>query len=326
MDEHLSSPLGDRLPLARARVDRDDVHRGEPDLIEHLFISPKTRLLLQNRDTTLVAPTPTGDLALDLREPARLALRPASSTLVPLYLGRTLTDRTNPDGRIDPAGTAVVAIQVDDFEAQEIEPNQCRWEQLTEVAGQLDDLDAGLFTEALALRNFHQSHRFSPRTGEPLISTSGGWVLQERESRGSVFPRTDTAVIVLITDADDRILLGANRNWSPRRYSLLAGFVEPGESFEHAAAREVLEESGARIVDAQYVGSQPWPFPASLMVGFRARLHPDHDPNDIRPDNVEIADVRWFSRDDIAAHPEYLPGRNSIARAMIEDWYGRTIG
>ena len=142
---------------------------------------------------------------------------------------------------------------------------------------------------------------------------------------GAVFPRTDTAVIVLVTDADDRILLGANRNWSPRFYSLLAGFVEPGESFEQAAAREVLEEASANIVDLNYVGSQPWPFPASLMVGFTAKLDPNQDPATVRADELELAEVRWFTRAEIGAHPELLPGRSSIARAMIEQWYGRPI-
>ena len=135
-----------------------------------------------------------------------------------------------------------------------------------------------------------------------------------------MFPRTDTAVIVLVLDDTGRALLGANVNWRPRRFSLLAGFVEPGESFEQAAAREVLEEGGARIVDPEYYGSQPWPFPASLMVGFTARLDPGQHPDEVEPDGTEIAEVRWFTRDELRERPELLPGRASIARSMIDDW------
>lgn len=324
MDAQLNSPLGSALPLARAGVDRDSNGRQDPQLIEHLLVHPNTRVLLQNRDTVLVGALPEGALALDLREFTQLQPMTAATAPNPLYLGKTLYERTNIDGRIDPVDTAVIAIEVDDFHAQQIEPNQRRWEQLTEVALELNDLDVGLFTEALALRNFHTSHRYSPRTGKPLTATEGGWVLRDSDG-GAVFPRTDTAVIVLVTDADDRILLGANRNWSPRFYSLLAGFVEPGESFEQAAAREVLEEASANIVDLNYVGSQPWPFPASLMVGFTAKLDPNQDPATVRADELELAEVRWFTRAEIGAHPELLPGRSSIARAMIEQWYGRPI-
>ncbi len=324
MDAQHNLPLGSWLPLARCAVDRDANGRHDPQLLEHLLMHPNTRVLLQNRDTVLVGALPEGGLALDLRVFTQLRPVTAATAPNPLYLGKTLHERTNTDGRVDPVGTSVIAIEVDDFHAQQIEPNQRRWEQLTEVALELSDLDVGLFTEALALRNFHTSHRYSPRTGAPLTSTEGGWVLRDSEG-GAVFPRTDSAVIVLVTDADDRILLGANRNWSPRFYSLLAGFVEPGESFEQAAAREVFEEAAAEIVELNYVGSQPWPFPASLMVGFTAKLAPHQDPATVCADEFELAEVRWFTRAEIREHPELLPGRSSIARAMIEQWNGQPI-
>lgn len=322
MHDHDRAPLTDRLPLARTRVDRDDARRRDEGLLESLLDYEGTRVLLQHRDNALLGPAnDRGERILDLRTPAHL---PAHSE--PLYLGRTLDERRNPGGRIDPVGTPVVAVQLDDFEANELEPDQTRWAQLTEVALSLDALDAGLFTEALALRNFHRAHRYSPLTGEPLESAEGGWVLRGRESGKPVFPRTDTAVIVAVIDGNDRILLGANVNWRPRRFSLLAGFVEPGESFEQAAAREVFEEGGARIVEPRYLASQPWPFPASLMVGMTARLAPEQDPDSVVPDGEEIAEVRWFTREEIAASPELLPGPTSIARVIIEDWYGGPIG
>jgi NAD+ diphosphatase len=112
--------------------------------------------------------------------------------------------------------------------------------------------------------------------------------------------------------------------WEHSRYSLLAGFVEPGESFESAVVREIFEEAGVRVADARYKGSQPWPFPASLMVGMTARLADDQSPAALAPDGEEILDLRWFSRDELweAREQIILPGLSSIARTLIEDWYG----
>ncbi len=117
--------------------------------------------------------------------------------------------------------------------------------------------------------------------------------------------------------------MGSNALWEARRYSLLAGFVEPGESLEAAVIREVFEESGLVVTNPVYVGSQPWPFPASLMVGFRADIDETSLAN-IRPDGTEIIDLRWFTREELLASLDdvLLPGRPSIARAMIEDWLG----
>jgi NAD+ diphosphatase len=115
--------------------------------------------------------------------------------------------------------------------------------------------------------------------------------------------------------------------WGTGRFSLLAGFVEPGESLEAAVVREIFEESGMRVVDPQYLGSQPWPFPASLMIGFTARLAEDQAPADLLPDGEEIVALRWFTRQQLHDSLEsvLLPGRSSIARAMIEDWYGGAL-
>jgi NAD+ diphosphatase len=141
-----------------------------------------------------------------------------------------------------------------------------------------------------------------------------------------LFPRTDAAIIVGITDADERLLLGSNAAWGRDRYSLLAGFVEPGESLEAAVRREVFEEAGLRVIDPVYLGSQPWPFPASLMLGFTARVDPASDGL-ATPDGNEILDLRWFTREELAdsVNGIKLPGYTSIARAIIEHWFGGPI-
>ena len=130
------------------------------------------------------------------------------------------------------------------------------------------------------------------------------------------FPRLDPAIIVLVTDGE-RALLGRQAAWPAGRYSTIAGFVEPGESLEDAVAREVLEETGVAISDASYHSSQPWPFPASLMIGFTARAAADAVP---RADE-ELEDVRWFTREQIAAGTPRLPPPQSVSFRLIEDWY-----
>jgi NAD+ diphosphatase len=174
------------------------------------------------------------------------------------------------------------------------------------------------------MANWHHSYGFSPRTGHASIPDAAGWTRRDPEG-SELFPRTDAAIIVGITDDDDRLLLGSNALWDKNRFSLLAGFVEPGESLEAAVIREVFEESGVRVVDPVYQGSQPWPFPASLMIGFRARVA-DGASTVGRPDGEEILELRWFGREELAAAAASkeigLPGHTSIARAIIDDWYG----
>ncbi|GGL72861.1 NAD(+) diphosphatase [Curtobacterium sp. Csp1] len=301
-----------RLPLSRNELDRDAEFRTTPDLDRVLRDDPATRWL----------PVHRGEL---LRETDG-ALRFVRAEAVPedavtLYLGRAVVDA--PDA---PAGTRFVAVLVDDRTATAIEPDDDAWVSLRMFGTELSARDQGLAVEAVAMANWHAVHGFSPRTGSATEVVTGGWVRRDPEGHEH-FPRTDAAIIVGVTDADDRILLGSNAAWDADRYSLLAGFVEPGESLEDAVRREVWEESGVRVEEPEYLGSQPWPFPASLMVGFRARAV-DGDPSTARPDGVEILDVRWFSRDDVrerAGDTLLLPGRTSIARAIIEEWYGEPL-
>jgi NAD+ diphosphatase len=131
----------------------------------------------------------------------------------------------------------------------------------------------------------------------------------------------------LVTDAEDRVLLGNNAMWDSNRYSLLAGFVEPGESLEAAVIREVKEEAGIDVVNPEYLGSQPWPFPRSLMLGFHARLAPGADPTAVKADGEEILTLRWLSREELLASRETiaLPSQPAISRSLIEHWLGSEL-
>jgi NAD+ diphosphatase len=206
------------------------------------------------------------------------------------------------------------------------------WQTLREFGGRAHELDADLVASAIALEQWHQRHQFCPRCGAPTLEAQAGWTRVCTAEGSQHFPRTDPAVIMLIHDGADRALLGRGPQWGPGRFSTLAGFVEPGESLESAVAREVFEEVGVRIRDIRYLGSQPWPFPASLMVGFVARL--DGAPS-LTLDPVEMAEAGWFTRDEIAqaadwtddefeadpAHPlRAIPPHFSISRYLIDSW------
>lgn len=301
------------LPLSRSEHDRDYLSRSRPQLFDELAADPATRVLVLWQGKTLV----TND-ALDLLPSDRVPLAELR-----IYLGRSLSTSSP-----EPVGTPVIAAVVSDEVAEQLSPDPASWVGLRSVGAALSRRDAGLLTEALAMANWHEAHAFSPRTGEPTLSEFGGWVRTGPAPSGGPaqenFPRTDAAIIVGITDAEDRLLLGANALWEKNRYSLLAGFVEPGESLESAVLREVYEESGVRVTDPVYFGSQPWPFPASLMLGFRATVDPDQEWT-LGADGVEILDLRWFSREELRAADIILPGRTSIARYIIEDWFGEPI-
>ena len=158
----------------------------------------------------------------------------------------------------------------------------------------LSDRDAGIFTTAQALANWHAAHQFCPRCGAPTEPEQAGWIRRCTRDSSEHYPRTDPAVIMAVVDDDDRLLLGRNAQWPEGRFSVLAGFVEPGESFEAAVAREVEEEVGIEVTDVTYLGNQPWPFPSSDMVGFRARAI----TTSLHPDTVEMAEARWFTRNE----------------------------
>jgi NAD+ diphosphatase len=192
-----------------------------------------------------------------------------------------------------------------------------------------DDVSAQLVSSATALLNWHDHARFSAVDGSPTKSIKGGWSRINPVTGHEEFPRIDPAVICLVHDSHDRAVLARQTVWPERLFSLLAGFVEAGESFEGCVIREVAEEIGLTVHDVRYLGSQPWPFPRSLMVGFHAIGDPDQE---FSFNDGEIAEAAWFTRDEVRDALEHgdwssastsrllLPGSISIAREIIESW------
>jgi NAD+ diphosphatase len=193
------------------------------------------------------------------------------------------------------------------------------WAGLRELGADLGDLDAGLLVQAIGILEWHERNRFSPLSGAETTVERAGWVQRDPTTGTELFPRTDPAVIMLVHDGGDRCVLGRQAVWPPGRFSILAGFVEPGESAEGAVAREVWEEVGIKVTDIRYVSSQPWPFPQSLMLGFTARV--DGDPS-LRIDDDEITEAQWFTREQLrtGTGPRALPPPVSIARNIIDRW------
>ncbi len=192
-----------------------------------------------------------------------------------------------------------------------------------------DDTSSQLVSAAVALLNWHEKARFSPEDGSPTRPARAGWARVNPVTGHEEFPRIDPAVICLVHDGGDRAVLARQAVWPERMFSLLAGFVEAGESFEVCVAREIREEIGLTVRDVRYLGSQPWPFPRSLMVGFHAVADPAEE---FSFNDGEIAEAAWFTRDEVrAALAEgdgssasesnlLLPGSISIARVIIESW------
>jgi NAD+ diphosphatase len=196
-----------------------------------------------------------------------------------------------------------------------------RFADLRQLAGRLERREASLLALARAMMFWHSRHRFCGMCGAPTRSEEAGHMRRCSDAGCAAmhFPRTDPAVIMLVTDGD-RALLGRNKNFVAGMYSTLAGFVEPGESLEDAVAREVREETAIEVAAVHYHSSQPWPFPANIMLGFYAEA----TTNAITVDYGELEDARWFERQWLLSHTDddsfRLPRRDSIARRLMEDW------
>lgn len=205
------------------------------------------------------------------------------------------------------------------------------WVPLRAVLAALAEHDpdqAPLLMHAIGLAEWHHATRFCPRCGGTLLSRAAGHELRCTQCDRAQFPRTDPAVIMAITHGDgdgEAILLGRNRAWPAGRWSTLAGFCEPGETLEDAVRREVDEEVGVRVGEVAYFGSQPWPLPASLMLGFTGRAL----TTEIDVDGAEIEEARWWTRTELAAALRsgelVVPRGISISSSLIESWFGGPV-
>ena len=193
-----------------------------------------------------------------------------------------------------------------------------RFEDLRLIASLLPSDEAGLLGYARAMISWRRRHRFCGTCGAKTVAAKNGHVLvcTSPSCRHEQFPRLDPAIIVLISDGE-AALLGRQASWPAGRYSTIAGFVEPGESLEDAVAREVWEETGVQVDDIRYHSSQPWPFPASLMLGFTAHAV----TREVQLHDEELEDARWFTRADIVAGSPLLPPSQSISYRLIESWF-----
>jgi NAD+ diphosphatase len=182
-----------------------------------------------------------------------------------------------------------------------------------------------MLVQAVGIFNWHAAHQHCPRCGTPTEVVSAGCTRRCPADGSEHWPRTDPAVIMTVVDDDDRLLLGRHAGWPSGRFSTLAGFVEPGESLESSVRREVMEEVGVRVGEVSYLGSQPWPFPSSIMLGFHSRAL----TTELHPDGDEIAEARWFERaellDLVQRKVVGLSPRLSISRALVEHWYGEPL-
>ncbi|MFC0037556.1 NAD(+) diphosphatase [Actinomadura rayongensis] len=284
------------LALARGDLDRAGDRRRDADWIAALWKDPRARVLVVEKGRALVADRS------ELVEVAPADAPPGD----PWLLG------------VEPDGTPHFAVAGPLPVVEGAEPAGIR-----HVGALLGDRDSGLLTLAVALAHWHATHRFCPRCGTETRVESAGHVRVCPNDGSEHHPRVDPAVIMLVRDDDDRVLLARGPQWPADRRSILAGFVEPGESLEQAVAREVREEVGIEVRDVRYLGSQPWPLPQSLMLGFFARAD---GSTLLRPDSAEITDADWYSRDELTAAIEsgdiIAPGPLSIAAQLIMRWYG----
>jgi len=280
--------------------------RDDPAWVSAARNDSATRYVLGSGATQLVTAGSSVDIAFVDGSHALVAhARDEELTLLGWYRGErcVLVELTDPDAARPalPAGT----------DLRELRP----------LAPLLPPDSASLLAYARALALWKGRHRHCGVCGAPNLPARAGHVLRcSRAGCGTeTFPRLDPAIIVLVTDADgERALLGRQASWPRDRYSTIAGFVEPGESLEDAVVREVEEETGVQVGQVEYVSSQPWPFPSSLMLGFRAvaRTH------DITLRDGELEDARWFTRADMAAGHPALPPAGAISARLIDAWFG----
>ena len=293
-------PLPD-LALSRGVVDRAAHHRTDGDWLARAWSAAGTGVLRVRGTSVAVS---TGGDRLDVDRPVDVGPEHR------YFLG---IDRDGRPWFAADVGAAALPDEGDDLRS------------LREIGTLLGARDAGLVVHAVSLANWHQTHTHCPRCGSPTRPENAGHTRRCDQDGSEHYPRTDPAVIMLVVDDEDRLLLGRQSSWPEKRFSTLAGFVEPGESLEAAVRREVAEEVGVRVGAVTYLGSQPWPFPSSLMLGFTAHA----ETTDVVRHDGEIAEARWYDRatmrTDIDAGELLVSPSISISRRLIEHWYGAQL-
>jgi NAD(+) diphosphatase len=318
------------LPMASGQFDRDAARRNDANYLNSLKDSPNTSYILVTargevaiKSAHVYGQAPHGgltppDLAnmeaeqlLELSH-AQVAQLPFSPQ-EPYYLGKY-------------GEKSYLALRVE-ASSQQLEENwQHCFAPLRAVAGMLEPYQGELAAAAVALATWDKNTKFCERCGASLKLACAGWEKHCTACAHITYPRTDPAIIVAITDDAERLLLIHGATWQPGRYSVVAGFVEAGESLEAAVVREALEETGIKISQASYCSSQPWPFPRSLMFAFTARAGGQQEP---KADMQEVGHAFWASREEftqlVLEGKVIVPGRASSGHALVRAWYGREL-
>ena len=299
------------LTFSGMAVDRAATERLDPVWVAARLKDPASRALVASADGVLVS---TGSPVSLVRVPVPARARRPAEEAWPVMLGLE-------------ADVALFALDLDGQrpDARRRLSEHGRIVTLREAGRVLAPAEAGLAAYLVGLLNWHRRHRFCPVCAAALLVTDAGFSRTCPACGAQHFPRTDPAVIVLV-EHDGHALLGRQAGWPHGQYSVLAGFVAPGESVEEAVIREVKEESGISVHDPRFVGSQPWPFPLSVMLGFEA----DSDGGEPVPRDGELEDVRWFNREEVGAalagqHAKLvIPPGISISHFLIERWFTRS--
>ncbi|MDH5452026.1 MAG: NAD(+) diphosphatase [Paracoccaceae bacterium] len=316
--------LAETVTFAGACLDRAAWARSEPEKIAKLMAEGTTRVLPVWRGKPLFAGDEAGWL-----QPGHAVLSEAAEA--PVFLG---IDEGSARFAVDISGwtpTEGEAAQPGVFFDPTVQrhpalPDDHRFAELRGVMANLTRVDAEMVAAARSILSWHRSHRFCSACGAPSEVANGGWQRDCPVCATKHFPRTDPVVIMLVTHGNS-VLLGRSPGWPDGMFSLLAGFVEPGETIEAAVRREVAEEAGVRIGAVSYLASQPWPFPSSLMIGCLGVA----ESVDITLDPVELEDALWLSREEIARifmgdHPTILPPRRgAIASFLLSNWLADTL-
>lgn len=316
--------------MASGQFDRDAARRNDTNYLNSLKDSPNTSYILVTargevaiKSDHVYGQAPHGgltppDLAhmeaeqlLELNH-AQVAQLPFSPQ-EPYYLGKY-------------GEKSYLALRVE-APSQQLEENWQRcFAPLRAVAGMLEPYQGELAAAAVALATWDKNTKFCERCGASLKLACAGWEKHCTACAHITYPRTDPAIIVAITDDAERLLLIHGATWQPGRYSVVAGFVEAGESLEAAVVREALEETGIKISQASYCSSQPWPFPRSLMFAFTARAGGQQEP---KADMQEVGHAFWASREEftqlVLEGKVIVPGRASSGHALVRAWYGREL-